>query len=361
MIVGVPKEIKESEFRVAVVPAGVEELKAHGHAVLVQKGAGLGSGITDAEPEDIFQRAEMIVKVKEPLPPEYKLMRAGQVIFTYFHLASSRELTVGMVKTGSVCIAYETLQLPDGSLPLLIPMSEVAGRMAIQEGAKYLEIHQNGRGILLGGVPGVAPANVVIFGGGVVGMNAALMAAGLGANVTILDISLPRLRYLDEIMPKNVTTLMSNPVNIREQLRQADLLVGAVLLAGARAPVLVTRPMLKLMKKGSVIVDVAVDQGGCVETVRPTTHQKPTYVVDGVIHYCVSNMPGAVARTSTFALTNATLPYMLALADLGWENACAADQTLAKGLNVVDGKIVYKRVSDFYKLPYEAWEPENRA
>jgi alanine dehydrogenase len=369
MIVGVPKEIKESEFRVSMVPAGVEELRARGHTVLVEKGAGIGSGIGDGEfrdagaqlvvkPEDIFRRADMIVKVKEPLPPEYKMMRDGQVMFTYLHLAASRQLTLGIVKTKSVCIAYETIQLRDGSLPLLIPMSEVAGRMAIQEGAKYLEIHQDGRGILLGGVPGVSPANVVILGGGIVGTNAAMMAAGLGARVTILDISLPRLRYLDEVMPKNVTTLMSNLVNIRQSLETADLLVGAVLLAGARAPVLVTRDMLKLMKKGAVIVDVAVDQGGCIETVRPTTHRKPTYVVEGVIHYCVANMPGAVARTSTFALTNATLPYVVALADKGWDRACREDHALARGLNVVRGKIVINEVADFFKLPYEPWDPE---
>jgi alanine dehydrogenase len=369
MIVGVPKEIKESEFRVSMVPAGVEELKARGHTVLVEKGAGLGSGISDAEfraagaqiaarADEIYLRADMIVKVKEPLPPEHKMMREGQVMFTYLHLAASRQLTLGMVKTKSVCIAYETIQLPDRSLPLLIPMSEVAGRMAIQEGAKYLEIHQNGRGILLGGVPGVAPADVVVLGGGIVGTNAAMMAAGLGARVTILDVSLPRLRYLDEVMPKNVTTLMSNAVNIRESLKVADLLVGAVLLAGARAPVLVTREMLKLMKPGAVIVDVAVDQGGCIETVRPTTHQKPTYVVEGVIHYCVANMPGAVARTSTFALTNATLPYVLALAGKGWQAACRADSALARGLNVIEGKIVIKEVADFFKLPYEPWDPE---
>ncbi len=363
MIIGVPKEIKASENRVAVTPVGVETFVLHGHTVLVEKSAGMGSGFDDAQyeksgarlvaaAEEIYAKAEMIVKVKEPLALEYGLIRRGQLVFTYFHFASSRELTQAMINSHCVAIAYETVQKPNGDLPLLIPMSEVAGRMAVQEGAKYLEESTGGRGILLGGVPGVAPADVVILGGGVVGTNSAKMAAGLGAKVMILDISLERLRYLDDIMPKNVFTLMSNPHNVRECLKTADLLVGAVLIPGAKAPHLVTRDMLKLMKKRSVIVDVAVDQGGCVETCHPTTHENPTYFVDDVLHYCVANMPGAVPFTSTLALTNATLPYAVQIADKGYVAAAKENREILLGLNIIDGKVVYKGVAEAFGLPY---------
>ncbi len=363
MIVGVPKEIKSNENRVALTPVGVETLLKAGHTVLVEKTAGIGSGFEDnlyeksgakliASAEEIYAQAQMIVKVKEPLPVEYGLIRRGQIVFTYFHFASSRELTDAMIKSGCIAIAYETVQDASGDLPLLIPMSEVAGRMATQEGAKFLEESTGGRGILLGGVPGVAPANVIVIGGGVVGANAAKMAAGLGAVVTILDVSLERLRYLDDIMPKNVITMMSNPHNIRESLKIADLLIGAVLIPGARAPHLVTRDMLKLMKKRSVIVDVAVDQGGCVETCHPTTHEDPTYVVDDVLHYCVANMPGAVPFTSTQALTNATLPYAVDIANKGYVKASKEDKEILLGLNIVEGKVVYKGVSDAFGLSY---------
>ncbi|MFH1011005.1 MAG: alanine dehydrogenase [bacterium] len=363
MIIGVPKEIKASENRVALTPVCVETLVQHGHTVWVEKSAGTGSGFDDAQyeksgakllgaAEEIYAKAEMIVKVKEPLAVEYGLIRPGQVVFTYFHFASSRELTEAMIKSRCVSVAYETVQKANGELPLLIPMSEVAGRMAVQEGAKYLEESTGGRGILLGGVPGVAPADVVILGGGVVGMNAAKMAAGLGAKVMILDISLERLRYLDDIMPKNVFTLMSNPHNIRECLKTADLLVGAVLIPGAKAPNLVTRDMLKLMKKRSVIVDVAVDQGGCVETCHPTTHEDPTYFVDDVLHYCVANMPGAVPFTSTLALTNATLPYTVQIANKGYVAAAREDREILLGLNIIDGKIVYQGVAEAFGLPF---------
>jgi alanine dehydrogenase len=363
VIIGVPKEIKSNENRVALTPVGVETLTKHGHTVLVQKSAGAGSGFEDAQyeksgaklvgaAEEIFAKAEMIVKVKEPLAAEYKLIRPGQVVFTYFHFASSRELTEAMVDSKCIAIAYETVQTAKGDLPLLIPMSEVAGRMAIQEGAKYLEESTGGRGILLGGVPGVEPAHVVILGGGIVGTNAAKMAAGLGAKVTILDICLDRLRYLDDIMPKNVTTLMSNSYNIRECLKTADLLVGAVLIPGAKAPHLVTRDMLKFMKKRSVIVDVAVDQGGCVETCHPTTHENPTYLVDDVLHYCVANMPGAVPFTSTLALTNATLPYAVQIADKGYVAAAKGDREILLGLNIINGKIVYQGVAEAFGMPY---------
>ncbi|MCC6444707.1 MAG: alanine dehydrogenase [Armatimonadetes bacterium] len=363
MIVGVPKEIKPSEYRVALVPAGVESLIKAGHSVLAEASAGLGTGIPDSDYEaagaticptaaDVYARAEMIVKVKEPLPEEYALIRPGQVLFTYFHFAASRELTESMIERKAVCIAYETMQEENGSLPLLTPMSEVAGRMAVQEGAKYLERPFEGRGILLAGVPGVAPANVMIIGGGVVGSNAALIAAGLGARVTVLDINLDRLRYLEDILPPNVTTLMSNSVNIREKLKEADLVIGAVLLPGAKAPVLVTREMLSLMKPGAVIVDVAIDQGGCIETSRPTTHQQPTYIVDGVVHYCVANMPGAVAGTSTYALTNATLPYVLKLANRGYRESAKARKAIRLGLNVVQGNVCYKEISDLFRMPY---------
>jgi len=363
VIVGVPKEIKSNENRVAVTPAGVETLVGQGHTVMVERSAGAGSGFEDAlyeksgakissAAEEIFAKAEMIVKVKEPLPVEYGLIRRGQIVFTYFHFASSRELTEGMINSGCVAIAYETVQKANGELPLLTPMSEVAGRMAVQEGAKFLEESTGGRGILLGGVPGVAPANVVILGGGIVGMNAAKMAAGLGAVVTILDISLDRLRYLDDIMPKNVLTLASNAHNIRESIKTADLVVGAVLIPGAKAPNLVTRDMLKLMKKRSVIVDVAVDQGGCVETCHPTTHENPTYVVDDVVHYCVANMPGAVPFTSTLALTNATLPYAVHIANEGYVKAAEENREILLGLNVIGGKVVYKGVAEAFGLPY---------
>ncbi|MGE0711589.1 MAG: alanine dehydrogenase [Planctomycetota bacterium] len=364
MRVGVPQEIKPNEYRVAMVPAGVDALVRAGHEVRVKKGAGVGSGITDEEfvaagaklaesNEDVYAWAEMIVKVKEPIGPEYGLIKAGQTVFTYFHFAASRELTEAMVKSGAACVAYETIEDARGRLPLLTPMSEVAGRMAIQEGAKYLEIPMMGRGILLGGVPGVEPAHVVVIGGGVVGYNAARIAAGLGANVFILDVDLDRLRYLDEIMPRNVTTLYSSAYSIRDQARRADLLVGAVLTTGARAPRLVPRSLLAEMKKGSVIVDVAVDQGGCVETTRPTTHEDPTYVVDGVVHYCVANMPGAVGRTSTFALTNATLPYALRIANAGGAVPVARkDPNVAKGVNVIDGKVTCQPVAETFDMAY---------
>jgi alanine dehydrogenase len=363
MRVGVPREIKSNEHRIAMVPAGVDALVRAGHEVMVAQDGGIGSGITDQEYLDagakiasdnaeVFRWADMIVKVKEPLPEEYSMIRREQTVFTYFHLAASRELTEAMVKTHSVCVAYETIEDKQGRLPLLTPMSEVAGRMAIQEGAKYLEKPMMGRGILLGGVPGVEPAYVVILGGGVVGANAAKIAAGLGANVAILDVNLDRLRYLDEIMPGNVTTLYSTQYAVREQCRRADLVVGAVLTSGARAPTLVPREYLKEMKPGAVVVDVAIDQGGCIETARPTTHKDPTYVVDGVVHYCVANMPGAVGRTSTYALTNATLPYVLKLAKHGAIEAARMDPGFAKGLNVVDGKITCAPVAEFFKLPH---------
>ena len=362
MIIGVPKEIKTAENRVALVPAGAEAFAAAGHKVYLEQGAGLGSGFTDdayiavgAEivptAEEIWARAEMIMKVKEPIEPEWPRMRKGQVIYTYFHFAASEALTRAVIGSGAVAIAYETVQLSTGELPLLTPMSEVAGRMAVQEGAKYLERVFGGRGILLGGVPGVAPGEVAIIGGGVVGINAAKMAAGLGAHVTILDISLDRLRYLDDVLPDNVDTVFSNRHNILDAIRSADLVVGAVLLPGAKAPHLVTHDDLKCMKPGSVIVDVAVDQGGCVETIRPTTHENPTYFVDGILHYGVANMPGAVPRTSTLALTNATLRYGLRLARDGWRKACRADPALRLGLNVVEGKVVYPGVADAFGLP----------
>src|SRR5436190_2421122 len=362
MIVGVPKEIKESEYRTSLVAAGAEALTEAGHMVLIEAGAGEGTGITDEEYQEhgatvvesaaeIWERADLIVKVKEPLPEEYPLIRRGQTIFTYFHFAADAGLVRAMIERHAVCVAYETLQLEDGSLPLLTPMSEIAGRMAIQEGAKYLERPMEGRGILLSGVPGVPPANIVILGGGVVGTNAAKIAAGIGARVTILDINLDRLRYLDDVMPKNVVTLFSDRVNIRRMLGEADLLIGAVLIRGDRAPVLVTREMLKPMKRGAVIVDVAVDQGGCMETTRPTTHRHPTFIVEGVVHNCVTNMLGAVAGTSTYALTNGTLPYALQLARLGWRRALADNQALCHGLNVADGKVVLPALAELFHLP----------
>lgn len=363
MIVGVPKEIKDNEYRVALVPAGAETLVESGHTVLVERDAGQGTGITDKEyieagavivPDShtVFRDADLIVKVKEPLPEEYTLLKRGQVVFTYFHFAASEQLTRAMVESGAVCVAYETIQLPDGTLPLLTPMSEVAGRMAIQEGAKFLEIPMEGRGILLAGVPGVPPANVVILGGGVVGANAAKIAAGFGANVYILDINLERLRYLDDIMPANVTTIFSNRLNISRLLRDADLVIGGVLRRGAKAPVLVSREMLKSMKRGAVVVDVAVDQGGCFETTRPTTHSQPTYIEEGVVHYCVANMPGAVAGTSTYALTNETLRYLRMLANKGWKQAMLDSVPLRMGLNIAHGQVCFQDIADQFNLPY---------
>ena len=363
MIIGVPTEIKNNEYRVAMVPAGVEMLTDEGHVVLVETGAGMGTSIEDIEYEaagativesarEVFHRADMIMKVKEPMPDEYALIRPGQIIFTYFHFAASEELTHGMMESQAVCVAYETIQLPDKTLPLLTPMSEVAGRMAIQEGAKYLERPMVGRGILLGGVPGVPPANVVILGGGIVGANAAKIAAGFGANVYILDINMERLRYLDDIMPANVTTIFSNRLNILRLLPDADLVIGGVLRRGAKAPVLVNREMLKAMKRGAVIVDVAVDQGGCFETTRPTTHSEPTYMVEGVVHYCVANMPGAVAGTSTYALTNETLPYIRRLANRGWKAAMRDNPALRMGLNMADGKVCLREIAEQFNIAY---------
>jgi len=363
MLIGVPTEVKNNENRISVVPATVHELCRAGHEVLVQAGGGLGSGISDEEyteagarlvetAAEVWSSAEMIVKVKEPQPEEIPMIREKQVVFTYFHFAASRELTDGMLASGSTCIAYETLEDSAGRLPLLTPMSEVAGRMSVQEGAKYLEKPMMGRGILIGGVPGVRPANVVIIGGGVVGTNAAKVAAGLGGQVTILDIDLERLRYLDDIMPKNVVTLMSNFINIRDMVREADLLIGAVLVPGAQAPTLVPRSYLSTMKPGAVIVDVAVDQGGCVETVRPTTHSEPTFVVDGVVHYCVANMPGAVGRTSTYALTNATGPWVQRIASLGVRKAILGIPELATATNIIAGQVTYKAVAEAFGMDF---------
>jgi len=362
MIVGVPREIKDNENRIAIVPAGVDALKQDGHVVLVEKGAGEGSGIRDEElvkagaelvpnHADVFARADMIMKVKEPLPEEYKLCRAGQTLFTYFHFAADRTLTEAMIKSGAICIAYETVE-HGTTLPLLTPMSEVAGRMSIQAGAKYLEKPQMGRGILLGGIPGVEAATVVVIGGGVVGINAAKMAAGMGARVIILDTNLDRLRYLDDVMPANVQTLFSNSFNIRKVIKFADLVVGAVLIPGTKAPALIRRADLKTMNEGSVIVDVAVDQGGCVETTRPTTHSKPTFIEEGVVHYCVANMPGAVGRTSTYGLTNTTLPYARIIAKLGWNKAIRENRGVATGANVVNGKVTYKGVAEAFNMEY---------
>lgn len=366
MIIGVPKEIKNNENRVAMTPAGVAELKHNGHTVYVQHTAGEGSGFSDDEYisagaqilptiEAVYDIAEMIVKVKEPIEPEYKLIKKDQVVFTYFHFASDRKLTEAMIASRGVCIAYETVRLADHSLPLLVPMSEVAGRMSIQEGARFLEKPQGGKGILLGGVPGVPPAKVLVLGAGIVGRNAALMAVGLGADVTIADISLPTLRHVAETMPR-VKTLYSSRHNIESQLPDVDLVVGSVLIPGAKAPKLITRDMLKLMRPGSVIVDVAIDQGGCFETSRPTTHSEPTYVVDGVVHYAVANIPGAVPRTSTLALTNATLPYAIRLANKGWRQACREDAALAQGVNMVDGKVTFPAVAEAWGLEYTKLE-----
>jgi alanine dehydrogenase len=367
MIIGVPKEIKNNENRVGLTPAGVAELVKHGHSLYVQQTAGEGSGFADEDyvkagaqllPDiaSVYAKAEMIIKVKEPIAAEYPLIKENQVLFTYFHFASGQELTEAMVKSKAICIAYETVEKPDRSLPLLVPMSEVAGRMAIQEGAKYLEKPMGGRGVLLGGVPGVRPGKVLVLGGGVVGTQAAKMAAGLGADVLLLDVSLPRLRYLSDIMPANVHTMISNHYNILEAIQEADLIVGAVLIPGAKAPHLITRDMLKLMKKGTVLVDVAVDQGGCIETCKPTTHENPVFTIDGVIHYCVANMPGAVPYTSTIALTNATLPYAVQLANKGWKKACQENKELALGLNVINGDIVYEAVSEAFNMPYKKVE-----
>ena len=364
MVIGVPKEIKNNENRVGMTPAGVAELVKHGHTVYVQQTAGANSGFTDEDYvnagarmlptiEEVYAAAEMIVKVKEPIAPEYKLIRHGQVVFTYFHFAADRALTEAMIESGGICIAYETVELPDRSLPLLIPMSEVAGRMSVQEGARFLEKPQGGKGKLLGGVPGVRPARVLILGGGIVGCNAAQMAAGMGAEVMITDINLARLRYLSEVLPKNVKTLYSSAHNIRMELPTVDLVIGSVLIPGDKTPHLITRDMLRLMKPGTVLVDVAIDQGGCFETSHPTTHSDPTYVVDGIVHYAVANIPGAVPFTSTMALTNATLPYTIALADKGWQKACKDNPALALGVNVADGKVVYKAVADVFGLPYE--------
>ncbi|KAA9332778.1 alanine dehydrogenase [Adhaeribacter soli] len=363
MIIGVPKEIKNNENRVALTPGGVAEFKKHNHTVYVQATAGLGSGFSDEDYvaagaqilptiEDVYGIAEMIIKVKEPIASEYNLVKEGQLIFTYFHFASSEELTHAMIERKAICLAYETVEKKDRSLPLLIPMSEVAGRMAPQEGAKYLEKPMKGRGILLGGVPGVKPAEVLVLGGGIVGTQAAKIAAGFGASVTIMDINLSRLRELDNIMPANVKTQMSNHYNIKEAIKTADLIIGAVLIPGAKAPHLITRDMLKDMRPGTVLVDVAVDQGGCIETCKPTTHENPTFIIDDVVHYCVANMPGAVPFTSTLALTNATLPYAVLLANKGWQAACSQNDELRLGLNVVNGEVVYKGVAEAFNLPY---------
>ncbi|WP_273568279.1 alanine dehydrogenase [Maribacter halichondriae] len=359
MIIGVPKEIKNNESRVGMTPAGVYELVKNKHTVYVQSKAGEGSGFFDDDYRkvgavildtigQVYAISEMIVKVKEPIAEEYPLVQKNQVVFTYFHFASSEPLTKAMIESESICIAYETVEDEEGTLPLLTPMSEVAGRMAIQQGAKYLEKPVKGRGVLLGGVPGVAPGKVLVLGAGVVGIQAAKMAAGLGAHVTILDINMKRLRYVNDVMPPHVVTEFSNEFNIRKHIKNHDLIIGGVLLKGAKAPNLITRDMLKEMRPGTVIVDVAVDQGGCVETTRPTTHEDPIYIIDDVVHYSVANMPGAVPYTSTMALTNVTLPYVLKLANKGWKEACAFDLSLQKGLNIVEGAVVYKEISEAF-------------
>ena len=363
MKIGIPKEIKNNENRVSLTPGGAQTLTQYGHTVYVETEAGKNSSFNDEAyiragakilptAKEVFATADMIIKVKEPIQVEYALIRPNQLIFTYFHLAADRELTEAMIKTDAVCLAYETVE-KDRTLPLLIPMSEVAGRMSVQEGTKYLEKPQGGKGILLGGVPGVKPANVLVLGGGIVGTQAAFMAAGLGAHVTIMDISLPRLRYLSEIMPANVDTMMSSQYNIEQMLPSVDLVIGAVLIPGAKAPYLITNKMLNLIEPGSVLVDVAIDQGGCFESSYPTTHTDPIYQLNGVVHYCVANIPGAVPMTSTLALTNATFPYALALANNGWEKACAQYPDLKAGLNIVNGKVVYKAVADTFGLTYE--------
>jgi alanine dehydrogenase len=363
MIIGIPQEIKSNENRVAMTPAGVKALTMNGHEVYVQAGAGVNSAIRDEEYvdagasilrgiEDVYGIAEMIIKVKEPIEPEYEMICEDQLVFTYFHFASYQPLAEAMKERKAICLAYETVQLPDRSLPLLVPMSEVAGRMAVQEGAKYLEKPMQGKGILLGGVPGVPPAEVVVIGGGIVGTQAAKMAAGLGARVTILDVDLNRLRYLADVMPANVITMHSNAYNISKIIQTADLIVGAVLIPGAKAPKLITREMLKHMQPGTVLVDVAIDQGGCIETGKPTTHDDPIYIIDDVVHYCVANMPGAVPFTSTIALTNATLSYAIQLANKGWRQACKDNQALKMGLNMVRGQVVYKAVAEAFDMEY---------
>ena len=368
MIIGLPKETKLDEYRVALLPVGAEELTRAGHRVLVQKGAGAGSGLNDEvyaqygailceTAAEVWGQADLIIKVKEPLPAEWPLLRRGQIVFTYFHFAASAELTKAVVDSGITAVAYETLRGRKGDLPCLTPMSEVAGRMSIQQGAKYLERPQEGRGILLGGVPGVQPAHITILGGGVVGHNAARIAGGFQADVAILDINMERLRYLDDIMPPNVNTVFSDRHNIVEQLKRADLVIGAVLIEGARAPRLVRKEDLKLMKPGAVIIDVAIDQGGCVETSRPTTHSKPTYIEDGIVHYCVTNMPGAVGRTSTYALCNVTFPYALQIAQQGLSAACTRDPGIAHAVNVVNGKVTNRAVAETFQLPWEEFRP----
>ena len=364
MKVGIPKEIKNNENRVGMTPAGVSTLVAHGHEVSVQHTAGEGSGFSDEayveagarilpDIESVYRECDMIVKVKEPIEPEYQLVRPGQLLFTYFHFACEKELTEAMLQSGAVCLAYETVQLPNGSLPLLQPMSEVAGRMAALNGAYYLQKTKGGKGKMISGVPGVSPTRVLVLGGGVVGEAAALMAAGMGAEVTITDISLPRLRQLDLETPANVHTLYSSEHNIRQQLPTVDIVIGSVLVPGDKTPHLITRDMLRLMEPGTVLVDVAIDQGGCFETSRPTTHSDPVYTEEGILHYCVANIPGAVPNTSTLALTNATLRYAVALADKGWQQACKDDPSLAKGLNIVEGKVTFKAVADVFGLPYQ--------
>jgi len=363
MIIGVPKEIKTHENRVSLQPGGVLQLRRNGHEVHIQKGAGVGSGFTDYmyesngaviidDVEDVWANADMIMKVKEPIAEEYPRMREGQIIFTYFHFAASRELTDAVIKSKCIAIAYETVEKKDHSLPLLTPMSEVAGRMAAQEGAKYLEKATGGRGVLMGGIPGVPPANVIVLGGGIVGVNAAKIAAGMGANTTIFDLSVPRLRYLDDVMPKNVTTRFSTEDAIRNLLPNTDLVIGAVLIPGAKAPKLIRKEMLSLMRPGTVMVDVAIDQGGCFETSKATTHDNPIYVIEDVVHYCVANMPGAVPYTSTLGLTNVTTPYAVEIANKGWKKALTEDSELQKGLNIADGKIVYKDVASAFDLDY---------
>ncbi len=368
MIIGIPKEVKNNEFRVGILPVGVELLTQNGHQVLIQQDAGKGSGIADEDYRaagaqivssagEVYKTSEMVVKIKEPLPEEWPLLKEGQIVFTYFHFAASRDLALAMLDRRIIALAYETLQTEKGQLPCLTPMSEVAGRMAVHEGAKFLEEPMKGRGILLGGVPGVAPAEVVILGAGVVGTNACKMAAGLGARVTVLDVNLDRLRYLEEIMPPNVKTLMSNPHTVKESVIRADLVISSVLKRGAKAPCLVDRDTVSKMKPGAVVVDVAIDQGGSFATSRPTTHENPSYVVDGVVHYCVTNMPGAVARTSTYALTNATLPYILVLAKKGWKRAVAEDYSLRTALNMVQGDLVIREVAEALNLPYQQYNP----
>ena len=365
MIVGILKEIKAEENRVSLTPAGAEVMRQNGHTVLVEKSAGIGSGFSDqtyrdagaqtiATPAEIFQQADMVMHVKEPLPPEYDLIREGQIVFTYLHLAAAQDLTKALCDSNAICIAYETIEKPDGSLPLLTPMSEVAGRMAIQEGAKFLEMNQGGLGVLLGGVPGVDPGTVVIIGGGVVGTNAAKMACGLGAKVYILDMNLERLRYLSDVMPSNCFPLMSSPATLRALIQKADLVVGAVLVTGAKAPKLVKRDQLATMKPGAVLVDVAIDQGGCFETSKATTHDNPVYTVEGVVHYCVANMPGAVPKTSTLALTDATLPYAVEIANKGWREAMRCNPEIKLGANIVRGKVTYQGVAEAFNMPYTA-------